>query len=194
MTELITPRVIGLDLSWTGTGMVDNQGRAEVFRTKPNGWPTKWHRLEAIVTAILEFCDTPKPLLICVEGPSFASKGRAVVDMGGLWWSVTRELWRAGHEIYEVPPSVRMMFATGKGQAAKPAVVAAVARREPDLVIDTDDIADAAVLRALAAALIDCPAPGWENMPNGHSRAIVSLVDSMAKRPFVTFSEDRVIA
>jgi len=192
MSELITPRVIGLDLSWTGTGMVDNQGRAEVFRTKPEGYPSKWHRLEAIVTTVTEFCDTPTPVLILVEGPSFASKGQAVVDMGGLWWSVTRELWRAGHEMYEVPPSVRMMFATGKGQAAKPAVVAAVARREPDLVIETDDIADAAAIRALAAALIDCPVPGWENIPNSHSRAIHSLLTTMQERPFVSLSGNTV--
>lgn len=189
MTELATPRVVGLDLSWTGTGMVDNQGRAALFKTKPDGYPGKWHRLDAIVQAVLEFCDTPTPVLILVEGPSFASKGRAVVDMGGLWWTVTRELWRAGHEMYEVPPSVRMMFATGRGQAAKPAVVAAVARREPDLVIETDDIADAAVLRALAAAIVDCNAPGWGNLPKSHTRAIHTLLTNMHERPFVQVSE-----
>ena len=184
MGDLPIPRVVGLDLSWTGSGMADNQGRAEVFKTAPRQYPTQWDRLEAIVQTVLVFCDTPeRPILILVEGPSFASKGRAVVDMGGLWWSVTRELWRAGHEIYEVPPSVRMMWATGKGQAGKPAVVAAVARREPDLVIENDDIADAAAIRALAGALIDCPVSGWENMPKSNSRAISSVLTSMQERP-----------
>lgn len=187
------PRVVGLDLSWTGTGMADNQGRARVFKTEAKHYPDQWARLAAIREEVRRFVigdgegygawSLRPPELVVVESPAFSAQGSAVVDMGGLWWTVTLELrdWMPAGvwPLVTCSPGTLKMFAAGKGTAKKPEVVAAVARREPDLEIRDDNVPDACVLRALGAAVLGYPVPGWENMPKTHARAVDTLAASL---------------
>lgn len=179
------PRVVGLDLSWTGTGMADNQGHAETFGTKSDHPGGKRARLEATVQAVEGFVlwSHPPPALAVVEAPAFSAKGSAVVDMGGLWWHVTQRLWLSDVRVVPCSIGTLKMFATGKGSGPKPPVVAAVARREPDLPIRDDNVPDACVLRALGAAVLGYELPGWGNMPATHARAVRMLAKALEETP-----------
>lgn len=173
------PRVVGLDLSWTGTGMVDNKGRVELVKTSPKQFGSDRERLEHITTRVVDFVRPHFPSLVLVESPSFGSTTRAIA-MGGLWWYVTQKLWLNGYPLVDVSPSTRAMWATGKGNASKTDVVLAVGRREPDLTIASDDIADAAALRALGAHVLDIPIRGWDKPTKEQLRAVDGLVKTLS--------------
>ena len=177
---MTSPRVVGLDLSWTGAGLADNRGHAFTFGTDSKYPGGKRARLEATMQAVREFVlgdpwlplKVERPELVVVEAPAFGAKGSAVVDLGGLWWHVTQTLWLAGVPLVPITTGTLKMYATGKGSGGKAATVAAVARREPDLEVRDDNVPDACVLRALGCALLGYPLPGWDRLPKTHTRAL----------------------
>ena len=57
----------------------------------------------------------------------------------------------------EVPPALLKKYATGRGNAAKDEVLAAVVRRYPHADINGNDIADAVVLAAMGARHREAP-------------------------------------
>jgi Holliday junction resolvasome RuvABC endonuclease subunit len=143
------PRVVGLDLSLTRTGIACYDGSAHVLRPKTRGC----ERMVEIREGILDWMIVPTwPVdLVAIEGFSYGSKGRAVFDIGGIGWVIRVALHETGIRYVEVPPSVLKRYATGRGNADKQAMQMAAAKRlgydddKPD-----DNIVDALWLRALA--------------------------------------------
>lgn len=170
--------VVGLDLSLTSTGVARIDTDAETVKldtvtSKPaknlgrHGGvlpPTldqrhgRLHNLRREIGLCAHDAD-----LIVVEGPSYGSKTGQQHDRSGLWWLVVDWLsnepgnggW--GISVVEVPPANRIKYATGKGRADKDAVLAAVIRRYPDVVVGGNDEADALVLAAMGARHLGHP-------------------------------------
>lgn len=146
-------KVMGLDLSLTGTGVVvlDRAGaplHAETVSCKFVGMA----RLAFIRGRIGELLSRHRPALVCVEGYSFASRqshAHALGELGG----VIRLLLHRNDFIYkDVPPSTLKKFVTGKGNAAKDEVMMNVYKRWGWEMRDNNQ-ADAYGLARIALAL-----------------------------------------
>jgi crossover junction endodeoxyribonuclease RuvC len=125
-------RVIGLDLSLTGTAAcaVSEQMKCEFMYSPGDPEDAKLpmvRRLLKLNDAIMKIvygCD-----LVFVEGFSFASKGRSVVDIGGLGWMVRTGMYEGQTPYFDVPPKTLKMFITGKGNSNKEVTLEQVFRK-----------------------------------------------------------------
>lgn len=165
-----TPRVVGLDMSLTATGIASSLGWCRcVGRSKITTAPllVRMAAVGELVDAILRH--TGSPDLVVVEVPAFSRSGGGALERDALWWLVVRALIGRGIPVAEVFNQQRMRYATGRGRADKGAIVDAVARRWP--MFDTggnNDLADAAVLAAM----------GVDHL--GHPMAVVPMSHRMA--------------
>lgn len=173
-------RVVGLDLALVSTGVADNTGTVEriVSTGKANATlsqrATRLGELaDQVITAASGWPAYPVPALVVVEGPSFGqSRQRGEHDRAGLWWLVVHQLVDLGVPVAEVPPAVLKRYATGKGTAAKDAVLAAVVRRFPAVEVTGNDQADALVLAAMGADHLGHP---MVPMPATHRAALQAV-------------------
>lgn len=147
--------IVGLDLSLASTGVaVYTPDGVTVSRiTSKPGAGTLAARAERIDRLAAELVHQCKPAdLIVVEGPSLGQQRQGGQhDRAGLWWLVVASLYRAGVPVAEVPPATLKKYATGKGNASKDTVLAAVIRRYPTVEVTGNDQADALVLAAMGA-------------------------------------------
>ncbi len=163
-------RVVGLDLSLTGTGLSSvGDFRWEVETVKTPAAKFRGHlRLDVILDKILGWALGAD--LVVVEGPSFGSQGNALHQMGGLWWLVTHRLWKLGIPYVVVTPSQVKKYATGKGNADKDAVVIAVTKRYVGAQVANNNEADAVVLAAIGKRLLGEPVE--DSLPKTHLEAM----------------------
>lgn len=153
-------KVTGVDLSLTSTGLaVIVDGTASVARftttTAGNDVGARHRRLIRIAHQVHEWCTGAD--LVVIEGPSYGSATGHQHDRSGLWWLAVHRVLNAGLPLAVVPPTSRARYATGKGNAAKDAVLAAVVRRYPDVDVAGNDQADALVLAAMGARRLGSP-------------------------------------
>jgi Holliday junction resolvasome RuvABC endonuclease subunit len=167
----MTPTVIGLDLSLTGSGVASTNGWCERVGLPDITTKSLGERIIAVDYLVNEIVRlTGHPDMVCIEIPAFSRAGGGALERGSLWWLVVRRL--AGREIpvAEVAIQHRMRYATGKGAASKGAIIDAVARRWPVFETGGDDnLADAAVLAALGADRLGHPLAA---MPATHRKAL----------------------
>ena len=176
MTILESPRIGGVDLSLTSTGLA----RLDMTRPNPlNTWCCKTGKLRGhdrvtyILTAIFSYvgdCD-----LIAVEGLAFGAKGNALLDLAGLRAIVMRELWIKDLITVTIPPANLKKYATGNHQADKLAMYAAALDRlrpEGALIGVTHDEADAAWLAQMTGDKYGCP---LAKMPQAQRATIDAL-------------------
>lgn len=172
----MTPRVVGLDLSLASTGVACTDGWVKRVESKPvaaAGVAARAARITAMRDQILALVGSPD--LVVIESPSYgqargSSAGRH--DSSGLWWAVVRELVAMVVPVAEVAPACRARYATGRGNAAKDQVLAAVIRRFPGFDVDGNDVADALVLAAMGADQLGHP---LAVMPAAHRDALGSV-------------------
>lgn len=107
------------------------------------------------------------PDLIVMEGPSHHSIGR-VHTMAGQWWRFYGAISELA-PVLIVPPANRIMYATGKGGSPKDQVMLAASRRYVDAPITNNDDADAVVLAAMGARVMNRPI---DTLPKTHLRAL----------------------
>ena len=144
-------RVLGIDPSLTSTGLAlveDGQVRSLVrVRSKLKGH----RRVEQIVAETLHLARQAD--YVGIEGTAMHAKGSSVVQIFGLWGVLTHALWvaRPRDPYYVVTPSGRCKYATGKGNADKDQVLAAVIRRYTDADVTGNDVADALVIAAMGS-------------------------------------------
>lgn len=164
------PRIIGLDLSLTSTGVAGihhGQWWTDRIRTKElRGHP----RIAYLLDAVGGF--TRRADLVVIEGLAYdahdTNRGNA-----GLSWLVRHGLWRRGIAYVLVPPANRCQYATGKGRADKRHVVAAVQATYGAAVVTNDDEADALVLAAMGARHVGRPIDG--QLPVTHLAAMAGV-------------------
>lgn len=171
--------IIGLDLSLTSTGLARiNDGEVTLRRVQSKPPPaarvtlaSRSLRLRKIAGEVFDYCTGAD--LVVVEGPSYASDSGAAHDRAGLWWLILARLTGQGYNVVEVPPTLVKQYATGKGNAPKDAVLAAVVRRYPHVNVDQNDVADALVLAAMGARFTRQPIDG--DLPQTHTRALARV-------------------
>lgn len=156
-------RVVGVDLSLTGTGLaagtVDPQPGWDlrtIETASVSGTLRTWGRLTRIADEVEEFCSGAN--LAVVEQPNYsATRGSHAADRAGLFWMVVDRLYRAGTPVAFVTSGGRAKYATGKGTSPKDAVLAAAVRRYVDAPISNNNEADATVLAAMGLRWLGWP-------------------------------------
>lgn len=169
--------VLGIDPSLQGTGLavvrdghVRLTGKITSKGTKEDTLLQRSQRLDSIVAKVAGVVSQERPDLVAIEGPSLASKFGSVHDRSGLWWLLVSELITGRRAVVEIPPSNRMMYATGKGQAHKDVVLATVVGRYPQAGITGNNEADALLLAAMGARHLGEPVE--TSLPLTHLRAL----------------------
>lgn len=172
--------VLGLDLSLTATGValvvdgkltdgdtVESKGKAKASLSQ------RAARLLGLHSSIIGIYEEFVPDLVVIESPSYGSQVGQQHDRSGLWWLVTSALEssRVGL-VATVTPNGRAKYATGKGNANKDAVLAAVIRRyEPrGWEIENNNVADAVVLAAMGSRHLGEPVEA--SLPQDHLAAM----------------------
>lgn len=117
--------ILALDLSLTATGWALSSGQSGVY--SPPKLSTGTRRLIAIRDAMLGYATNAD--LVVIEGFAYGAKGRAVLDIAGMGWIVRVALVERGYPVVEVPPASLKMFATGKGNADKNAMLGEAIRK-----------------------------------------------------------------
>lgn len=158
------PRVVGLDLSLTATGIATPEGQRTIG-TKARGC----ERLIELRDTIRKACELAD--LVAVEGYSFGSRNSHAHALGELGGVVRVALHVASVPFVEVPPSSLKKFATGKGNAGKEEVLASAIRRLGYEGHDNNE-ADALWLRAMGMDALGCPLVA---MPESHRAALVKV-------------------
>lgn len=171
MTAIETPRVLGLDLSLTSTGVAGNAGGGWSDTIRPKRL-TGMDRMVHIRNNLLDLY-VPGADLIVIEGPSFGSSGAGSHERAGLWWLVMYELHRRDCAVAVVPPYNRALYAFGKGDANKREVLAGVQVLFPNF--DTTkrpglgDEVDAFILAAMGGDWLGHPLAA---VPEQHRKAL----------------------
>ncbi|MDL5205085.1 hypothetical protein [Streptomyces sp. ALI-76-A] len=165
-------RVAGLDISLTGTGIATLGGTTRV-PTKGRRKDTLLERnarMKHITTRVLEEVGTVD--LACIEGPiGYATPGGSTWDRGGLWWRIVAALLERDIPIAVISPTARAKYATGSGASRKTAVLEAAQHRY-GAILETDDEADALVLRAMGLHWLEQP---LAEVPDGHRAALAGV-------------------
>lgn len=160
-------RVIGLDLSLTSTGVASNLGWVGRIVTKPNPAVSTMARLRHIRGEVLDHVRGSD--LVVVEGLSLGSQTGQHLSRAGMWHLVMEAVDAAGIPWAEVAPTGVKLYATGRGNAGKDLVLAAVIRRWPAIEVSGNDEADALVLAAMGADHFGVPMAA---MPEVHRKAL----------------------
>jgi crossover junction endodeoxyribonuclease RuvC len=152
-------RVVGLDLSLTGTGVAifDEGGiRTGLITSKGKKVDTLAQRAARLTTLFEQITNLiPERALVVIEAPTPGSNGHQH-DRSGLWWMVVSYL-RPFNVVVEIAPGTVKKFATGNGAAGKDAMLAAAIRRYPSAEVNDNNVADAVHLMAMGARHLGHP-------------------------------------
>lgn len=172
-------RIVGLDLSLTATGVgIIQDAEISTHTIKSKGVKDaslleRRGRLAALRSEIGGFVMDAD--LVCVEQPAYSSTTGHMHDRSGLWWLVVE--WMMGGlwspAVVEIPPQAVKMYATGKGNAGKDDVLAAVIRRYADVEVSNNNESDGLVLAALGARHLGKQIDG--EMPKASLRALEKI-------------------
>lgn len=171
----VAPRVIGIDLSLTCTGLSDGfqawchptHGRATDDLTARDD------RLRRITDTVMAYVSPAvRTNLVVLEGPSHNSRHGNAWDRAGLWWRLVHRLLAQDVPLAVAPPACRAKYATGKGNAGKDAVLLAASRRWPDCPISNNNEADALVLAQMGLDWLGRPTVP---MPATHKAALTGV-------------------
>jgi len=148
---------IGLDLSLTNTGccVLKEDGslyKSKTFPTKPSldtfGDETRMiHIRDGIIDFISDCFD--EGCIIYIEGLSFASRGRGVVQQAGIAYLIRISFFEKGLFYKIIPPTKVKKFATDKGNCKKSMMLKEVYKKW-GVDFSCDDLADAYALSRLA--------------------------------------------
>jgi len=154
------PSILAIDPSLTGLAcchLDDDWATTPVFSSKPA--KVLWDRIrryEGLIRSVTGFAVDFPAEWIFLEGYSFGSRGAATVTLGEfgglLRWRLSA--WR----VVEVAPATLKQFATGKGNANKTQVVAAVTKRY-GVTFDSDNEYDAYALARLGQMALGMAEP-----------------------------------
>jgi crossover junction endodeoxyribonuclease RuvC len=159
------PRVIGLDLSLTSTGLACTCGIHRI-KSHPSFEITQFSRLRMIRLGVMhhiygtpEICGRGKRAdLVVVEDLALTRSTGQHLTRAGLWHLVMEGIDNEFIPYAVVSPTSLKKYVTGKGNASKDEVLAAAIRRYPTAPISGNDEADAYALRAMGLDHLGHPA------------------------------------
>lgn len=151
-------KVMGIDLSLTSTGValaanaaIVGSSRIQTTGKRADTLVQRQERLDGITTKIMGLVQVYQPDLVVIESPSYGSQHGSQHDRSGLWWLVVDSIISNGTPLATVTPNGRAKYATGKGNAGKDAVLAAVVKQYAEVEVTGNDVADAVVLAAMGS-------------------------------------------
>ena len=146
-------RIIGIDPSLTATGIaIIEDGEWTMLDVLKNN--LRGHeRMDYITSNLAELFVTLKAGdVVVMEGPSFNSQGQRSHELAGMWWLIRQEMWYYPDiTVVIVSPNTRAKYASGRGNANKIDVYAAVQEQFPDLEIKDHNVGDAIILASMGA-------------------------------------------
>lgn len=169
-------RIVGIDISLTGTGLACSCGSVEV---KGRDGITKLplaKRVDVIERLSAGICGWTlkhQADLAVIEQPAFSRSGGGSLERHALWWHVVENLIGCDIQVAEVPATTLKRYATGKGNAQKGPMLDALARRLP--MFETggnDNLVDAAWLAAFGADHLGMP---LAEMPAANRAALAKV-------------------
>lgn len=171
-------RVIGLDLSLTGTGIAathSGAGEPRLWcstitpRRRPTLTKIDHDRLHDAISVIMKAAGC-RPDVVAIEEPLLLDKGDTSLRLAELHGAVKHWLWSRSFPYVDVHLSKVKVYATGKGGAAKPAVLSSVISTYGRLLhVGSYDEADA---MSLLAMTLDAYGQPLAEVPDTHRRAI----------------------
>lgn len=169
-----TPQVIGLDTSLTKTGVASSDMWCEVRGYKDITTMPHVRRIATMLRLVEDVLEiTGKPDLVVIEAPAFSRTAGGAHERAFLFWRLFEAITALDVPIAVMTTNQRMLYATGKGSAAKGAIVDAVARRFPQFDTGGDDNkADAVILMAAGRDALGYP---LADLPTTHRRALETV-------------------
>jgi len=160
--------VVGLDPSLTACGiavLTDHTGvpYVEFLRTVGHrghdaaSWDERSDRVVSQARHVANIVLGANPDLVIIEGPSYGSQFGSQFDRAALWMGLYSTLRAKGIPVGVCSPRTRAKWASGKGNADKATVLAAVREQWPADRIRNDNEADALTMAALGALKL-----GWQ--------------------------------
>lgn len=160
--------VVGIDPSLTGTGVVAlHPMSAEAYsiasrrfgeRSTGRSLYARASRIEMLVDRVAEFVDAAGDVAaIGIESPSYGSRavGGLVYERAALFIALAIRL-KSTARMFEIAPTQRAKYATGKGNADKMSVVTSTLAEHALQTRDDNEI-DAFVLAKIVARALDAP-------------------------------------
>ncbi|RRD61654.1 hypothetical protein EII30_02165 [Leucobacter sp. OH1287] len=148
------PRIYGLDLSLTGTGVATFSPEMQSWlvytvSSKPGGLKVEQRaaRLHDLAKRIVKLIASNSTVVI--EAPAYSSRTGLVHERGGLYWLVTVLLAARGCRLVEVAPTARAKYITGSGRGDKKTVKRNVGLFYGEGIARNDNEADAVALCAI---------------------------------------------
>lgn len=173
----MTGRVLGIDPSLTATAVASSAGWVEICGRagkRTDGYPERLDRLADVLHDAKVIISGGSMIeLAVIEGPAYSRSDPSMFDRAWLWWQLYRHMLSCGIPIAVVTPNQAKQYATGKGNAAKGAVIDAVARRWPAYATAGDDNACDAV--ALLAMGLDYLGRPLAVMPAAHRQVLAKV-------------------
>lgn len=180
--------VVGIDPSLTSAGLAvtspAGSGAVSLYRVQSTGrasatWEQRYERIDAHTANIL--AHVPAGALVVIEAPAYSRNVGSAFDRAGLWWRIYDGARALGCPVLALTPQTRAMYATGRGNAGKDEVLAAVVRRYAAAAVTGNDVADALVFAAIGARLLGFPLE--TALPKTHLRALDKVTLPGARTP-----------
>lgn len=167
------PRIVALDLSLSATGGARFDPREEdvVLTHVIRGRGTDMTRLRSLREETCTFVGRAD--LVLIEAPAFSRNGqgtRAAAEWAGV---LKLALYEAAIPVLLVHDGHIKKYATGNGHADKDAMLVAALRRMPEVLVTTNDEADALWLLQMALCHYGLP---HVSMPKTHT-AVLDKID-----------------
>lgn len=180
--------VAGVDLSLTATGVARSDGHLQIIG-QPGITQMTIHRqmplfdktAEEIAWAALWGDDGDRADIVVIETLDMAQSYGGQIERTVLWWKTIEHLVARHTKVLTCISTHLKMYATGKGQADKKAILAAVHRDYPQFEVGrNDNLADAVVLMAMGLTYAGA---ALTVLPEEHTRAIQTLRGVDDNRP-----------
>jgi Holliday junction resolvasome RuvABC endonuclease subunit len=173
-TTSAAPYVVGLDLSYSATGLASWDRSARVVKAQPPKYGPLITRCNKLASDLAYFTNQwrgPLGLVDLVVIEDQVHRSPAAAQLGVLHGVVRLRLLDLGVPVLMVPPATLKKYATGKGNASKPDIRMAVFRRFGMDIAD-DNECDAWVLRSIGRQVLGAP---LVKMPAAHVEALAKL-------------------
>lgn len=150
--ELRDPMFVGVDPSFTGFGIIVLDKDANIVEQKLFGSDSKAEVEDRLMELEKEFSFIPNIMClhsVCMEGPSYASQGAYILQMGALHFILRIMLKKQGVNYRIIAPGTLKKFVTGKGNTKKDLMLLKVYKRW-GVEFEDDNLADAYGLARMA--------------------------------------------
>lgn len=164
-------------VAWGKPGAIRHEFDVNVRSIGKNGARTDTYAMRSarIVRQAIDVCAlVPADSdLVVLEGPAYSRNLPSSFDRSGLWWGIYSAIRARKIPIAVCMPNTRANYPTGKGNADKDMVLAAMRLLWPNVTIRNHDQADALVLATIGAQKLGAALP-FEIKPR-HTAALKAV-------------------